>query len=173
MWRARAALFAPATMPWAGWSRTAASGRRKWPWTSVPPLTSSTSRARRTRAENATGCERGVSTIPLTPIKCISPQVRSVYNPAGDVVSRPRLLLRDREVVNRNRTRQIFEICSWSAAVTPAIADREASAMAPSCAIFIKIYAWAMGHNCLPRSTRPRALQPRRRRSVHARSRHR
>ena len=39
MWRARAALFAPATMPWAGWSRTtAASGRRKWPWTSVPPL---------------------------------------------------------------------------------------------------------------------------------------
>jgi hypothetical protein len=59
MWRARAALFAPATMPWAGWSRTAASGRRKWPWTSVPPLTSSTSRARRTRAENATGCERG------------------------------------------------------------------------------------------------------------------
>ena len=63
-------------------------------------------------------------------IKCISPQVRSVYNPAGDVVSRPRLLLRGREVVNLNRTRQIFEIRSWSAAVTPGIAAREASAMA-------------------------------------------
>ena len=44
-------------------------------------------------------------------IKCISPQVRSVNNPAGDVVSRPRLLLRDREAVNRNRTRQINLRC--------------------------------------------------------------
>ena len=28
--------------------------------------------------------------------------------------------------------------------MTPGIAAREASAMAPSCAIFIKIYAWAI-----------------------------
>ena len=54
---------------------------------------------------------RGARITPISKqIKCISPQARSVYNPAGDAVSRPQLLLRDREVVNRNRTRQIFEI---------------------------------------------------------------
>ena len=55
------------------------------------------------------------------------------------------MVLRDREPEPRERSAQNFEIRSWSAAVTPGIAAREASAMAPSCAIFIKIYAWALG----------------------------
>ena len=62
-------------------------------------------------------------------------------NPHALTAARP-LVRRNRHHCSQLLTRQNFETRSWSAAVTPAIAAREASAMSPSRTIFIKIYAW-------------------------------